>query len=134
MFFNSKAYIEALVTIVAKNITTKIMLVVGPKDSGKSTAIAIISEFWKTKGHATIDINTHKLRGIDTMPIVSNISIESLSLLQFNSDKVSDLSNQCHIDHSTSLVIMIIEWPEENGSLIYAHKGTITIATLSAPL
>ena len=137
LFFNNRNYIEALATKVAENVTTEVMLVVGPKDSGKSTAIALVSEFWKTKGHVVIDINLkglpHRLHGKDIMPVISSILIHNLSLLPFISykDIWSILSYQCRMDNSITVVLMIIEWLVNNHNLVYATYTALLAVVLA---
>ena len=56
-FFNSRSYLSALSKHVAKENLMSIMVVVGPKDIGKSAGIMHMKPYWQRAGHVVIDIN-----------------------------------------------------------------------------
>ena len=56
-FFNSRSYLSALSMHVAKEKPRRVMVVVGPKDIGKSAGITHMKPYWQRAGHVVIDIN-----------------------------------------------------------------------------
>ena len=50
-------YLLTLTSYVGSSEIRQVMIVVGPKDSGKSAGILHLKPYWQKKGHVLIDLN-----------------------------------------------------------------------------
>ena len=118
-FFNSKSYLHTLTSYVNRNEIRHVMIIVGPKDSGKSEGILQLKPYWQKEGHMLIDVN---LKGesynVNTKVAMTLVSKEVMNHLQ-NSENHSKLlslynnaSLQCSDHYVPGLLEQLIRWME----------------------
>jgi len=82
---NSKHYLNALAMHVASEISLTVMIVVGPKNSGKSEGISQMKWMWNEIGHFVLDLNLkgkpQHVKGEDVMNTLSKELVEQLQVL-----------------------------------------------------
>lgn len=88
-YINNKNYLKELGMHVASEIPLNIMIVVGPKDSGKSEGIIQMKRLWKRTGHLIVDLNLKGkpqfITGNNAMNTVSKEIMQQLQYLDYNS-------------------------------------------------
>lgn len=77
-YINNGDLLQKLALTVTADQPTSALILVGPKDSGKSSAISILTPAWKEKGHIIIDID---LKG-------SENTLATRSLMNFASEGI----------------------------------------------
>ena len=133
-FFNSKSYLHTLTSYVNRDEIRQVMIIVGPKDSGKSEGISQLKSYWQKEGHMLIDVN---LKGesynVNTKMAMTLVSKEVMNHLQ-NSENHSNLlslynnaSLQCLDHYVPGLLEQLIRWMASNVSNVMSLvAGTIT--------
>ena len=85
---NNRHYLHALAMHVSCEVSINVMIVLGPKDSGKSEGIVQMKSKWKNIGHIVLDLNLkgrpHDVSGNDSMNILSKQLIQQLQVLDYN--------------------------------------------------
>jgi len=85
---NSRHYLNSLAMHVASEISLTVMVVVGPKDSGKSEGISQMTWMWKEIGHFVLDLNLkgrpQHVKGEDVMNALSKELVEQLQVLDYD--------------------------------------------------
>ena len=130
-FTNSKDYVRALARHVANRKQKFAMVIVGPKDIGKSTGIVEMTRHWKSLGHIIIDLN---LKGMPTA-INGNKVMHIISKQLMREIKTFDLVTYGRIHECTSTMctdqfsVRIVMWLMQNFNSVISFLG-ITFATL----
>ena len=74
-FTNSQQYVKALAKHVAVESIKDVMVIIGPKDAGKSTGIVEMTRYWRELGHIVVDLNlkgfSHSVSGKSAMVVIS---------------------------------------------------------------
>ena len=87
-FINHKHYLQDLAKYAGKTTFKHAMVVIGPKDAGKSTGLSQMTNLWKRIGHTIIDLNLkglYEVNGDIAMRKISTQLKEQLSLLDVSS-------------------------------------------------
>ena len=87
-FFNSRNYLEMLAGHVGREIPSSVLIVVGPKESGKSAGIMQMKRLWRNVGHIILDLNLKgkpmHIKGKDAMNILSKELMQQLQFLSYD--------------------------------------------------
>ena len=114
-YMNNKHYLRELSGYAASEVITQVLIIIGPKDSGKSRGLTLISKSWIDKGHAVLDINLkgNKRSGQEMMLYISYKLMKTFSSIQFNSYK--DLFDIIFTDCATKMAkesnfVILVKW------------------------
>ena len=127
-FIDSKRYLQDLAKYVGNPTFRHAMVVIGPKDGGKSTGISKLTIQWRHIRHIVIDLNLkghYEANGDVAMSRISRQLKGQLSLLDISSyiDIYDCMRKQCLHEESVGIV--------EITTIIAASVYTIVITILS---
>ena len=87
-YIDNRDYLNSLAIHCSQEISLSVMVVVGPKDSGKSEGIAQMERLWMEAGHIVLDLNLkgkHKhVEGNDAMKFLSFELIQQFQDVEYD--------------------------------------------------
>ena len=135
-FINNKNYLRELQSYAGLEVIDQVLIIIGPKDSGKSEGLSLISKAWRNKSHLVLDINfkgNKKGTGQSIMPYISYEFMRMLSSLRFKSykDLFEIIFTDCAIKAEESNLEILIKWMVTNYNfivmIITTFTGSLTI-------
>ena len=85
---DNRQYLHALAMHVAQKVSLRVMVIVGPKDSGKSEGIIKLKGLWEQVGHIVLDLDLkgkpQLFTGTDAMIILSRDLVQKLQFLDYH--------------------------------------------------
>ena len=132
-FINNKEYLGNLSSYAGSSIIKKPLIIIGPKDSGKSEGLALMSKAWKNIGHKILDINfkgSLTVNGNKIMPYVSHELLKLLSSVKFYSyqDLFEIVFTDCAMNVEESSLMTLVKW------ITTHHKSILSIITSLAAI
>lgn len=133
---NNRHYLHALAMHVSCETPLNVLMVLGPKDSGKSEGIIQMKSKWKDIGHIVLDMNLkgkpHDVTGNDSMDTLSKQLVQQLQVLDYNTylHIHECVANVCY--NELDMTGRIIKWSLSNFSFsLTALAGIILSIFLS---
>ena len=122
---NNKEYLNSLAMHVACEVPLNVMVVVGPKDSGKSQGIFEMKKKWKEAGHIVLDLNLkgkpQYITGNDAMKILSKQLAQELQFLQYDTYlHIHECLASALCYNEVNMPMRIIKWSLSNLTLCLA--------------
>ena len=130
-FINNKNYLRELQSYAGLEVIDRVLIIIGPKDSGKSEGLSLISKAWRNNGHLVLDINfegNKKASGQSMMPYISYEFMRMLSSLSFKSykDLFEIIFTDCAIKAEESNLEILIKWMITHYNFIVMIITTLT--------
>ena len=128
-FISNKDYLTELQSYAGLEVIDQVLMIIGPKDIGKSEGLSLISKAWRNNGHLVLDIDfkgNKKGSGQSVMPYISYEFMKMLSSLKFRSykDLFEIIFTDCAIKAEESSLKILVKW------IMVTHYNTImTIIT-----
>ena len=135
-FINNKNYLRELQSYAGLEVIDRVLIIIGPKDIGKSEGLSLISKAWRNNGHLVLDINfegNKKASGQSMMPYISYEFMKMLSSLNFTSykDLFEIIFTDCAIKAEESSLEILVKWMVNHYDIIILIPTSILAGPLA---